>query len=228
MGKRDVLYYGETAYWVNVDVDVPLFLPLSGQRRLVDMRKIAQSEISGGYKIAGQMNFESGWEFGYSLSNAIAARAAWNPQLHLADEWEAFEGMLRPMLTNLFGPYTQSVLDAIISLSKVQVDVFVFGKVLGTEPEDLSKLSGHAYMSGSDTWVDLPRMLGMSLTQPDKIHLDECSDPQWSSMLKLVNELHRVLLTSAKQFQDVLSASSSELSDVCLNCLFIKTSLPKF
>ena len=59
--SRDVLYYGETAYWVNVDVDVPLFLPLSGQRRLYDLRRAAAREIAGGYKISGQVNFESGW-----------------------------------------------------------------------------------------------------------------------------------------------------------------------
>jgi hypothetical protein len=40
-----VVYYGETAYWVSVDVDVPLFLPLYGERRLHDLRLIAQQEV---------------------------------------------------------------------------------------------------------------------------------------------------------------------------------------
>jgi len=30
-GNRSVVFYPETAYWVNVDVDVPLFLPLCAQ-----------------------------------------------------------------------------------------------------------------------------------------------------------------------------------------------------
>jgi hypothetical protein len=40
-----VVYYGETAYWVSVDLDVPLFLPLYGERRLHDLRLIAQQEV---------------------------------------------------------------------------------------------------------------------------------------------------------------------------------------
>jgi hypothetical protein len=27
-GKRDVVYHGETAYWVDYDINVPLFLPV--------------------------------------------------------------------------------------------------------------------------------------------------------------------------------------------------------
>ena len=33
--------------------------------------------------------------------------------------------------------------------------------------------SGIAYMSGSDTWYDIPRMFGIEGLQPLKIHLDE-------------------------------------------------------
>lgn len=38
----------------------------------------------------------------------------------------------------------------------------VFSRVNGQPSADLTKLSGHAYMSGSDSWVDLERMLGKS------------------------------------------------------------------
>jgi len=31
--KRFTLYFGETAYWVNYDVDVPLFLPIYGGKQ---------------------------------------------------------------------------------------------------------------------------------------------------------------------------------------------------
>lgn len=36
----------------------------------------------------------------------------------------------------------------------------VFSRVDGKPSADLTKLSGHAYMSGADSWVDLERMLG--------------------------------------------------------------------
>ena len=63
--------YRETAYWVNVDIDVPLFIPLYGQRRLHDLRRIAGREIKENFKIDGQMNFDSGWEWGYWLSDVV-------------------------------------------------------------------------------------------------------------------------------------------------------------
>lgn len=102
--NRSVMFYGETAYWVNVDIDVPLFLPLygkiylhddsllasnnlirtspsAGQRRQHDLRRIALREQREGFRINGQMNFDSGWEWGYWLSDVVTARAAWNPLL---------------------------------------------------------------------------------------------------------------------------------------------------
>lgn len=68
---------------VNVDVDVPLFMPLHGQRRLADLRYTAQQEQEHDFRITGQVNFESGWEFGYYLSNAVTARAIWNPRVEV-------------------------------------------------------------------------------------------------------------------------------------------------
>ena len=65
MKCRSVVFYGETAYWVNVDVDVPLFLPLYGQRRQHDMRRIAGREKKENFRIDGQMNFDSGEKYGF-------------------------------------------------------------------------------------------------------------------------------------------------------------------
>ena len=186
-----------------MDVDVPLFLPLSGQRRLSDLRRTAQQELSAGYSIEGQMNFESGWEFGYYLSNVITARASYNPKLEIADDWAAYRSLLRPVLT-VFGDRAEAVEEAVVALARVQAEVLIYGRVRGQDPVDLSKLSGHAYMSGADTWVDLPRMLGLSLTQPDKIHMDETDDPQWNDMTALLAELDRVFAKSYSQFEALL------------------------
>jgi hypothetical protein len=135
---------------VNVDVDVPLFLPLSGQRRLYDLRRTAKSEIDGNFKVTGQMNFESGWEYGYYISNVVTARAVWDPKMHLASDKDAFEAILSPILKNVFNDakYGSLMTQAILDLSESQAEIFVNGKVAGAAPADLSKLSGHAYMSG--------------------------------------------------------------------------------
>ena len=41
---------GEAAYWVNYDVDVPLFLPLYVSARAFDLRQFALSEQPNGSK----------------------------------------------------------------------------------------------------------------------------------------------------------------------------------
>jgi hypothetical protein len=71
---------------VNVDIDVPLFLPLYGQRRQHDLRRLALRELREGFRMDGQMNFDSGWEWGYWLSDMVTARASWDPYLAVAPE----------------------------------------------------------------------------------------------------------------------------------------------
>lgn len=41
-----------------------------------------------------------------------------------------------------------------------QAELMVFSRVNGEPSVNLDKLSGHAYMSGADSWVDLERALG--------------------------------------------------------------------
>lgn len=65
------------------------------------------------------------------------------------------------------------------------------------------KLSGHAYMSGSDTWVDLERSLGLSITQPDKIHLQETDDAQWGDMMQLLAQLRDAFAQQAAAFAEL-------------------------
>ena len=48
---------------------------------------------------------------------------------------------------------------------------------------------GMPYLSGQDTWIDLPRMFGLPLLQPDKIHFRETSDPRWRHVLPLLREV---------------------------------------
>lgn len=222
-GQRSVMYYGETAYWVNVDVDVPLFLPIYAQRRLHDLRRIAGREKAEGFRIQGQMNFDSGWEWGYWLSDVVTARASWNPILSpLAgtgkttgynerdDQWEAFATSLLP-LTTLMGPKLGSRMnDILVSLAKAQADMLLFGKVNGKPSHNLHKLSGIAYLSGDDTWVDLPRKLGLHFLQPDKVHFKEHSDPDWKHVLPLLREMENTFSAIADAASDVLKDAEEE------------------
>lgn len=71
--KRTVVYHPETAYWINFDISVPLFLPIYALNRVSDLRYIHQGETVLKASIDGQMNFDSGWEWGYWLQVGIAS-----------------------------------------------------------------------------------------------------------------------------------------------------------
>ncbi len=53
-----------------------MYLPLYGQRRWVDYAFLAQQEQEKQLSMHGTNNFESGWVYGYWLSNVAAARAS--------------------------------------------------------------------------------------------------------------------------------------------------------
>lgn len=77
IGKRPVYYYPETAYWVTFDNDVPLFLPQYVYARWLDLYNLRNSGMDG------QINFSSGFEWGYWLNDMAAAWYAYSP----AETW---------------------------------------------------------------------------------------------------------------------------------------------
>jgi hypothetical protein len=206
---------------VNVDIDVPLFLPIIPQRRLQDLRKIARREIEEGFHMHGQMNFDSGWEWAYWINDVITARASWNPLLEEADEWMAFNRALAPVVSIFGGVVGPKVADLLMSLAQAQETLLIKGEVQGVPSADIRKLSGFAYMSGVDTWVDVPRMFGVSMTQPDKVHLHEFAHTLWTHIHPLLAEMERVFGNISRQFDEVvveyvelLGAGSSRMCDV--------------
>lgn len=200
---RSVVWHPETAYWVNVDVDVPLFLPIYGQRRLHDLRIIAEREIAENVKIDGQMVFDSGWEWGYWLSDVITARASWNPLMDIKDENKALAVLLQPFTNMLPKEIADQLVAFLDDLIDTQSELMIHGRVDGKESVDLHKLSGFAYMSGADTWVDLPRLLGLSFTQPDKVHMNETSDPLYPHVLPLLSAMEQAFADLSSRMSDI-------------------------
>jgi hypothetical protein len=95
------------------------------------------------------------------------------------DEWEAFRLSLLPLaklISNYDNTISNAVIDLLVRLTQLQSELLIYGKVNGAPSVNIKKLSGFAYMSGSDPWVDIPRMIGITLTQPDKLHLNDVGD----------------------------------------------------
>jgi hypothetical protein len=185
-GRREVVWHPETAYWVSYDVDVPLFLPIYGQRRLADLRSIARREDQGlvgrgdhaGARIDGQSFFSSGWEWGYWLNDVVAARAAWDPRLDVADERAAFAAVLGPVARALGAAAAARIVDVAFD----QADLLIEGRVDGAAPSSIVRRSGQAYLQGVDAYDDLPDLaddfgVAAPVTQPDKLGLVEMRNP---------------------------------------------------
>lgn len=178
-GKRTLIWFPETAYWVNYDIHVPLFLPVYARQRLHDLRLLAAE----GTKLDGQIIFSSGWEHGYWLNDLISARAAWDAQPEAKDDRAAMAALLDHQFA-VYGDTAAPLRDLLLDAMDAQHRLLVLGEVDGKKPENPDLRNGIAYLAGQDAWSLLGgtiRALGLSgyQTQPDRIHFEALEkDPQ--------------------------------------------------
>lgn len=152
IGKREVIYYPETAYWVSFDIDVPLFLPEYAYSRWNDLRRLSGSGMQG------QMNFSSGFEWGYWLNELAAAESAWNPDRDFASILRTF--------TRIFGPEKPAMTSNLL-------------QYIGAQSDYLLERNLIAYLIGWDTSDEVGALLGI-YAQPVKKTFQEIyrMDPQ--------------------------------------------------
>ena len=205
-GRREVLYYPETAYWVSFDIDVPLFLPVYLDRRLFDLRLIASDEDAGlmgrgehaGSRIQGQVNFSSGWEWGYWMNDVVTARAAWDPKMNISDHKEALTASLEPV-TSLFGELQDDVTRSLLEWIKLQNELMIDGVLNGSAPDEIKLRNAQAYLQGWETWDEVGKLTGQLETQPNKMGLLDMINP-------FANKKHKVDYES--ELQPLLSETA--------------------
>lgn len=131
----------------------------------------------------------------------VAARAAWDPLLGVVDEMEAYAQSLKPIAAIFPNQISERFISLMVRLVRKQGDLLIHGKVMGRPSQDINKLSGMPYLSGSDTWVDLPRLVGLVLTQPDRIRMFEADNENWRFVLPLLKEMEQ---TFSNFYDDIL------------------------
>lgn len=207
-GRREILFYPETAYWVSYDVDVPLFLPVYADRRLYDLRLIARDEIEGrigrgefqGSRIDGQVNFSSGWEWGYWINDVVTARAAWDPLTHIETHQQALSTALDPIVKP-FHDQSSEIKEILLDLISIQNNLFIFG---GLESEDPTYRNAQAYLQGWESWDDVGFLLGQLETQPGKLGFSASTQPL----------LRKSGIPSYQEIAPMLQATWETLSDL--------------
>lgn len=225
MGKRPLLWYPETSYWVNYDINVPLFLPVYAARRLHDLRLLAQAEaenLAQGQpqaRIQGQAIFSSGFEWGYWLNDRITARGAWLPNPLERSEADN----LRTLLTEALSPVGSDLPDWVALLEKtieIQHQLLVLGQVNGQKPQNIQLRSGMAYLAGSDTWSEMAGYLRKSgilpgfQTQPDRL------EPQ------AVRHQREALKLYLAEIQPLLTAMTYEFQALSQQCQTLQKRQP--
>ncbi|KAJ1565596.1 hypothetical protein HK096_001586 [Nowakowskiella sp. JEL0078] len=183
--KKSVVFYPETAYWVSVDIDVPLFLPTYAERRLYDLELVIKDQEQSTNELDGQLIFSSGWEWGYWLNDVISARAAWDP---LYDPTSPPSNNALPALRKSLGPLAkhfsadlaEKFENLIADWAEAELALVLNGTVDGINPPaDIASFStGLGYLEGWDTWDDISKVVqeskfvkGATMTQPDRIGL---------------------------------------------------------
>ncbi|MBN2527918.1 MAG: hypothetical protein JXR76_16130 [Deltaproteobacteria bacterium] len=178
VGKREVIWYPESAYWCSMDVDVPLFLPVYAERRMHDLRHLEHRRLAraDGVGIDGEVIFSSGWEWGFWLGDVVAARAAWNPMMEITDDDTAFVAQLE----NVLAPFDESAwpMAALVAqLAFAQRELLIWGNTKQAGESFDSALAGQAYLQGveplDEMAIYLQQVPGAPLTgtQPERIAL---------------------------------------------------------
>jgi hypothetical protein len=156
---RSVVFYGETEYWVDFDSSVPLFLPLYARARFNDLRTIARHAAAGGADVDGQMNFDSGFEWGYWLNSHVAAAASYDARLEIADDDEAFEALLRDEVASkiLARPRAQAAFSQALAALCLAMHRTMVAAARGRDGHGppMHNRTAISYITGYDTYADL-------------------------------------------------------------------------
>ncbi len=114
--------------------DVPLFLPLYAYGRVYDLYKIATEENTSGKKLKGQINFSSGWEWGYWLSDVITARASWQPYVGMTNAMDSLAQTLLDVLAPFGSSGAAMLQQQLVAYIKLQRALLIFGQMNSTVP----------------------------------------------------------------------------------------------
>jgi len=150
--RRPMRYMPESAYWCTADVDVPLFLPEYVHARWVDIHNLVRDTRDRGLPpVEGHVMFSSGHEWGYWMTDYLAAKMMWDPDR----EMDSFFGDV----AQAYGSCSTEIDAALRAYTHLQTE-FLFDRRL------------IPYLSAEDIHDDLGYLVGIE-THPRRIAFHE-------------------------------------------------------
>ncbi len=106
-GKRELVYFPETAWWLGFDNNVPLTMPITGWSRAHDVQ-----ETLSQFAVTGHMTFTTGREWGYWRYDHHVLGLGWDGAL----TWDAYLTSIEP----LFGANGEAAHQLIAAWTELQ------------------------------------------------------------------------------------------------------------
>jgi hypothetical protein len=145
-------YFPEAAYWISADIDVPLFLPETLYSRWLDIHTLSQEIAQQGLPpLDHHIEFMSGHEWNYWLTDYLVAKMLWQPDAPLDTFLQSY--------TSAFGNCAADVDAALSSYIALQTRA-IFDQRL------------FAYVQGENTTVDLGYLAGLQ-THPKRVEFEQ-------------------------------------------------------
>ncbi len=153
-------YYPESAYWISADIDVPLFLPETLYARWLDIHTLSQELAAQGLPpLDHHIEFVSGHEWNYWLTDYLVAKMLWQPDAPLDTSLQAY--------TSAFGNCAADV-DAALSQYVALQTTYLFDQRLLPYVQGENETVDLGYIAGLETHpkrVEFEQLLTMSASQ---------------------------------------------------------------
>ncbi len=128
-GKRELIYFPETAWWLGFDNNVPLALPLTGWARAYDIQQALAD-----YHIDGHVTFTSGREWDYWMYDHFLTQITWDNDFG----WDDYLEWIKPV----FGEHGDAIVAALEQWTDLQKKNFfeqnplIYFYLAGELPQD--------------------------------------------------------------------------------------------
>ena len=150
--SRRAGYFPESAYWISADIDVPAFLPETLYSRWLDIHTLSQEIAQKGLPaLDHHIQFTSGHEWGFWLTDYLVAKMLWQPDASLDTSLQSY--------TSAFGNCAGDVDAALSSYISLQTS-FIFDQRL------------FPYIQGENETVDLGYLAGLE-THPRRVEFEQ-------------------------------------------------------
>jgi hypothetical protein len=145
-------YFPEAAYWISADIDVPAFLPMTLYARWLDLHTLSQEIAQRGLPgLDHHIQFTSGHEWNYWLTDYLVAKMLWDPDAPLDTFLQSY--------TSAYGNCSADIDAALSSYIDLQTTYLFDQRLL-------------PYVQGENETVDLGYIAGLE-THPKRVEFEQ-------------------------------------------------------